>query len=64
MPKYFAENHDQYIAKWLETGFSSKLNKSVYLWGNTKDGFCFSLAIYIKIVPLEVEQDFAFFAAI
>lgn len=36
MPKYFSENHDSYINKWLETGHSNKLNKSSYLWGSTK----------------------------
>jgi hypothetical protein len=52
MPKYFAENHDNYIQNWKDSGFTNKINKTSYLWGTTKSGYCFSLSIYIKIIPL------------
>jgi hypothetical protein len=52
MPKYFAERHDQYIERWKVTGHHIKLNKSTYLWGNTKSGTLFSFMMFAKVIPL------------
>jgi hypothetical protein len=51
MPKYFAERHDYYIEKWKATGHHIKLNNTTYLWGNTKSGACFSMLMFVKVIP-------------
>lgn len=52
MPRYFAERHDGYIERWKVTGHHIKLNKSTYLWGNTKSGTLFSFMMFAKVIPL------------
>ena len=52
MPQYFAEHHDEYIQKWKETGHHIKLNRVSYLWGSTKEGYCFSMLIFAQVLPL------------
>jgi hypothetical protein len=63
MPRHFAERHDSYIERWKSTGHDIKLNKTNYLWGSTKSGTCFSLLIFVKVIPLPHEQDYAFFSS-
>ena len=64
MPRYFADNHDKYIENWKSTGYSTKLNNTSYLWGNTKSGNCFSMLMYVKMIALHHEQEYAFFSII
>lgn len=64
MPRYFAERHEDYVQKWKETGHHIKLNQVTYLWGSCKDGSCFSLLMFVKVVPLPNEQDYAFFVCL
>lgn len=64
MPRYFADHHDMYIQKWKQTGHHIKLNKTTYSWGSNKDGTIFSCLLFVKVVPLPIEQDYAFFASI
>jgi len=62
MPKHFAEKHDLYIQKWKETGHHIKLNKTSYTWANNKDGSVFSMLLFVKVITLLAEQDYAFFS--
>jgi PAS domain S-box-containing protein len=64
MPRYFADRHDSYIKKWKETGHHIKLNNTSYLWGSSKDGHCFSLLMFAKVILLHGDQDYAFFACL
>jgi hypothetical protein len=63
MPKYFADHHDEYVAEWKESGHHIKLNRTSYLWGSTSDGHCFSMLMFVKLVPLPHKQDYAFFSS-
>ena len=56
MPRHFAEKHDGYIERWKTTGHHVKLNKTSYLWGNCKSGSCFSMLMFVKVIPLPHEQ--------
>jgi len=52
MPKYFADRHDSYVQRWKQTGHHVKLNRTSYLWGSARDGHCFGLLMFVKVVPL------------
>lgn len=39
------------------------MNKTTYLWGSYKNGTCFSMLMFVKVVPLLMDQDYAFFSA-
>lgn len=64
MPKYFAEKHDGYIQKWKETGHHITLNTTSYLWGSARDGHCFSILSFGKVILLHSQQDYAFFTCL
>jgi hypothetical protein len=64
MPRHFGERHDGYVERWKVTGHHIKLNRSTYLWGSTKSGTCFSMLMFVKVIPLLHEQDYGFFSCL
>ncbi len=63
MPPYFAKRHDRYVSKWMESGRYSKLNSTSYLWGMHREGNCFTLKSYLKLVHLPHEGDYGIIAS-
>ena len=57
MPLVFSRHHENILKKFYETGREHKINNIMHTWGLDAEGTCFSMNIFVKIIPSLVDYD-------
>lgn len=57
MPLVFSRHHENILKKFYETGRELKINNIMHTWGLDAEGTCFSMNIFVKILPSLVDYD-------
>lgn len=52
IPQSFAQCHDQILKNYYVTGRESLTSHMYHTFSLDKDGFCFSINLFIKVIPI------------